>query len=131
MTAGFGLTAALGNVVDDGPLVRVTWPGVPGQGDGVSGVGADVELAGRGALVAGNVGSTVRVGGHEAQILVQGVPSDRGWRCARGVIVPDRVATRHPGATVDPDAVDKAVGACEIQERGGDCQKNGGGMHCI
>lgn len=78
---------ALGQGVDDGALVAVARPGVPGNGNGRAGGDGDLGGAGGGGLVAGDVRGAEGVRRDEADVLVEREPA-RLLRLGGGV-VPD------------------------------------------
>lgn len=107
-------TVARRHVVDDGALVAVG-PGVPEDLQGIAGLGLDVGLTRRGALMTGDVRGAEAVRFHEAVVLVHGPPARRVGGLASGQVVPVRVGTLDDTAAVDRDARHMAVSRSEAE----------------
>lgn len=123
-------TGIRGNVVDDGPLVRVG-PGVPVKGDAITSVDADKALGSGGGLVAGNVGGAEGGGLNESEILVERVPTSGGRTLSGRRVEPDGVGTSSPDAAVavDSHSTDKAVSRDQLGDVGRKAEQSSEGLH--
>ena len=92
-------------------------PGAPVEIQGVAGIDARIQFAGRRALMASDISSLKGAWGDEAKVLIQGIPSCSRRSGARWIVVPDRVGARCPFAAVS-DAGHKAMGCGTVEQRG-------------